>query len=1288
MKADTTRTTFRRERHFSSVRLQQGRVTLDADFNEQADISGHRDVTLARDVIGGSGAPDDGFAGFQVQAAVRLAALAVSGASRWAAGQRGTIVAGASWTPQAANTTADLHAIAARSASLVIGVGDGGTVVRTTNGGTAWSASTIAGAPALRGITLTGATDAWAVGDGGKVYASTNDGQGWAPQVVTGVSETLRGVDAPSTNRPVAVGDGGRVIAFDGANWVIRTSGVSVALNAVAFADGTTTGWAVGAGGTILKTTDGGATWTPQVAPAVSASLRAVEAENANTVWAAGDDGTLLRTTNGGGAWSVIAPPTSQRRVDLTAVRAAGGGSVVVAGDPWGLATVTAGGAWTPAALPSEARDLFVSPGRMWVEGVLVETEDPVRLLSQPDSPGETMPGAGTYIAYLDVWDRHVTAVERPELREIALGGPDTASRTRTTWRLRLEPAGGIAACEQLPPDWAPANSASTGRLRARANPQQAATNECLVPAGGGYRRLENQHYRIEVHAPGAAGAATYKWSRDNGSVLGRLEGTTPPTKRIQVSVGGRSVADAFGDAKWVELSDERQSLLGLPGTLLEVQSVDGDEIVLVNAPPAFSTFTGTATVRRWEDNAKTVPAGPGWQALADDGIEVAFSGGDYRTADYWSFPARTLQPQVEWTRDAAGVAQFEPRHGTEHRFCPLALVTVTAGGTFTNISDCRPLFTPLTDLLQAFIAGGEGQEAEAPVAGPVTLNHKLEVGVTNGRRPVKNAKVQFTVSGGAGTVNAGSGAAATVPALTDANGIASVSWSIQDVEFHQVTAELRDRTDARVGPPLHFNARLEPRPPSGACTVAVAPGDDLQGAIDSLPADGGELCLSAGRYELELPLLVKDRRCVTITGRGPSTVLASKFDVALFVLDSEDVTIRTARFEGGREPFEEVKRTPRGAITVIRSQHVTIHDCEATCPDWRGELPTQACIAVFPHEDPEEPDVEILPRQRLVIERNGLGVGHLQVGIHVDSPWIAQITGNHLVLGPADEEMREERLASSAQLIVGSMLAAIRGQATADTREAVFKDNKTRVNVDEESLTLPLWLEFAERATAVEMQNGLQALQNFVAKIPADDELRKAALPLIDALRTFTDGIVVTGNPEVVDVSRNVVEGATRGIDAGGIEIVEREHVFAASRVTLDDNVVNAEVLPGDESSHWGLRVRHAWSINVTNTKVGIEFVAYGPEEDDLFGDVPGRVQQYDPGDAVLVEGLVGNYAVVRHTHANRYKTGVRFQPSNDPGQAGLNTRMWLVAETVVDPGDDVFVGSMAVRQENNVQL
>jgi hypothetical protein len=66
MKGDFSRITFDPANHFSRVLLQQGRVTLDADPNEQASILLHYLRTLARDLIGPYGGPMDNF-GFELK---------------------------------------------------------------------------------------------------------------------------------------------------------------------------------------------------------------------------------------------------------------------------------------------------------------------------------------------------------------------------------------------------------------------------------------------------------------------------------------------------------------------------------------------------------------------------------------------------------------------------------------------------------------------------------------------------------------------------------------------------------------------------------------------------------------------------------------------------------------------------------------------------------------------------------------------------------------------------------------------------------------------------------------------------------------------------------------------------------------------------------------------------------------------------------------------------------------------------------------------------------------------
>jgi hypothetical protein len=65
MKGDFSRITFDAKNHFSRVLTQQGRVTLDADPNEEGAILLHYLRTLARDIIGACGGPPDNM-GFEL----------------------------------------------------------------------------------------------------------------------------------------------------------------------------------------------------------------------------------------------------------------------------------------------------------------------------------------------------------------------------------------------------------------------------------------------------------------------------------------------------------------------------------------------------------------------------------------------------------------------------------------------------------------------------------------------------------------------------------------------------------------------------------------------------------------------------------------------------------------------------------------------------------------------------------------------------------------------------------------------------------------------------------------------------------------------------------------------------------------------------------------------------------------------------------------------------------------------------------------------------------------------
>src|SRR5687768_12732987 len=98
------------------------------------------------------------------------------------------------------------------------------------------------------------------------------------------------------------------------------------------------------------------------------------------------------------------------------------------------------------------------------------------------------------------------------------LGGPDTTTREQTVWQVRLVAVDDDQACAGAHPWLAstpPTMTASLADVPPGSDP-------CRITSAEGYRRLENQLYRVHIHDVSGA-RPTYLWSRENASVVAGL---------------------------------------------------------------------------------------------------------------------------------------------------------------------------------------------------------------------------------------------------------------------------------------------------------------------------------------------------------------------------------------------------------------------------------------------------------------------------------------------------------------------------------------------------------------------------------------------------------------------------------------------------------------------------------------------------------------------------------------------------------------------------------------------
>jgi putative cofactor-binding repeat protein len=419
-----------------------------------------------------------------------------------------------------------------------------------------------------------------------------------------------------------------------------------------------------------------------------------------------------------------------------------------MASDTLGRATVSS---TTPNAFKIDVSgaSLLIGKGRLYVDGLLSENHgatsaDPAKklfddLLSEPQFADRiayatqpylpnppALPGAGRHLVYLDVWDREVTYLERPDLVESAVG-VETTSRVQTVWQVRTlaDEAGAGVTCASPDGDisgWQNVIAPSTGVLTTGTFEVAPVDDPCELPPTGGYRGLENQLYRVEIQDPGQPGSgATFKWSRENASVGSRVASMISGGE-LELATLGRDDVLSFKTGDWVEVIDDVREFSQASGELRKITVVAATRRIQF-APPlpaamlpgAFpdSTFPDQRNlrVRRWDQSGKVFRTDPGGTPvqiqdldaagstgaitipaaattfLLEKGVTVSFASTGakgFSAGDYWVFAARTSDASVELLDRA-------PPRGIHHHYARLGIWDVGAG----TITDCRHHWPP-----------------------------------------------------------------------------------------------------------------------------------------------------------------------------------------------------------------------------------------------------------------------------------------------------------------------------------------------------------------------------------------------------------------------------------------------------------------------------------------------------------------------------------------------------------------------------------------------------------------
>ncbi len=358
-------------------------------------------------------------------------------------------------------------------------------------------------------------------------------------------------------------------------------------------------------------------------------------------------------------------------------------------------------------------------------------------------------------LVYLDVWQRDVTALDDPRISEVALNGLDTTTRLQTVWQVKILPitlpddlqklikededkSKGVdfKALQDLARGTAPGSQSNRALQEFRRLEDEVVdrmrTYDCAYPypeweqliapptgtlnvttydptsaVASGYQEHENQLFRVEVHSGTNTVAPTFKWARNNASIVTSGEIHKDNPNIVTIHSTGQGGILQFDRGQYVEVVSDELELNGRPASLIRIARVEKDRLTL-DADLSIGndgSQNTNVTLRLWDGQGEIDRTGKQWISLAKSGINIQFSNGTYNTGDYWQIPARTETQEVEWPPYHIPNTDPlpQPPQGIQHHYTRLARALwyrARSQDVPRSIDDCRRQFTTLPEVV------------------------------------------------------------------------------------------------------------------------------------------------------------------------------------------------------------------------------------------------------------------------------------------------------------------------------------------------------------------------------------------------------------------------------------------------------------------------------------------------------------------------------------------------------------------------------------------------------------